>query len=259
MKLKTKLRGALFKSKRNLGKAAPTIMTVAAAAGVVATAVMAVKETPKALRLLEEKKAEKEEDLTILETVQTAWKCYLPAVGVGTATIAVIFGANVLNKKQQANLLAAYTAVDQSYRQYRKKVKDIFGEEDEAAIRKMVAEDEKKRPRAADDEVLFYDEWSNRYFSSTMERVLEAEYHFNRNFVLRGYSELNELYEFLGLPPTETGAMIGWSMGAGAELYGYQWIDFQHDLMQIDDGNGATMDCYFLRMPFEPTSDFMDY
>jgi hypothetical protein len=32
-----------------------------------------------------------------------------------------------------------------------------------------------------------------------------AEYHLNRNYILRGEAVINELYEFLGLEPTDWG------------------------------------------------------
>lgn len=66
---------------------ASTILTGLASIGVVTTAVMAVKATPKALRLLEEAEQEKGEELTKWEKVKTAGSSYIPSVIVGTATI----------------------------------------------------------------------------------------------------------------------------------------------------------------------------
>ena len=102
---------------------------------------------------------------------------------------------------------------------------------------------------------LFFEEYSGRFFESTEEDVVLAEYHFNRNFVLRGYAELNELYEFLNLSPTESGAVLGWSIGAGEVFYGYQWIDFEHRKVIREDG----AEYYAITMPFIPTADYMDY
>ena len=101
---------------------APTILTCAGGIGVVATSVMAVKATPKALQLLEEAKAEKGDDLTKLEVVVVAGPAYIPAMVTGAATIACIFGANVLNQCQQASLASAYALIDNSYKEYKKKV-----------------------------------------------------------------------------------------------------------------------------------------
>ena len=38
-----------------------------------------------------------------------------------------------------------------------------------------------------DENRLFYDEYSRRYFESSVSRVLQAEYHLNRNFVMSGH------------------------------------------------------------------------
>ena len=84
-----------------------TILTCIGAVGVVATAVMAVKATPKALERIEHAKEEKGEDLTVLETINVAGPVYIPAAVTGVATIACIFASNTLNKHQQAMLTSA--------------------------------------------------------------------------------------------------------------------------------------------------------
>lgn len=104
---------------------------------------------------------------------------------------------------------------------------------------------------------MFFDSFSNRYFWSTIEDVREAEYHFNRNLALRGYAELNEFYEFLGLEPTAFGATVGWSLEAGAAFYGYSWVDFYHEYYPSDDPDIPPY--YTICVPFGPTADFMDY
>ena len=49
------------------------------------------------------------------------------------------------------------------------------------------------------------------------EQVLMAEYHLNRNYILRGEAVINELYEFLGLEPTDWGAEAGWHIKHGTD------------------------------------------
>ena len=86
---------------------ASTILTCLAATGVIATAVMAVKGTPKALTSLENAKEEKEEELTKLEKFKIAGPVYVPAIITGAATIACIFGSNIISKNQKAALKSA--------------------------------------------------------------------------------------------------------------------------------------------------------
>ena len=118
----------ISKSQLFLKRNAPTILTCMGGVGVVATTVMAVKATPKALTLLEEAKEEKGEVLTELEVVKTIAPCYIPTILMGAATISCIFGANILNKRQQASLASAYALLSTSYKEYKDKVEEMMGE-----------------------------------------------------------------------------------------------------------------------------------
>lgn len=106
-----------------------TILTCVGAVGVVATAVTAVKATPKAMVLLNAAKKEKGEPLTKLEMIKVAGPVYIPSILIGTGTIACVIGSNVLNKQHQAALVSAYTMLDQSYKEYRAKTEELYGEE----------------------------------------------------------------------------------------------------------------------------------
>lgn len=234
-----------------------TILTSIGAIGVVATSIMAVKATPKAIKLLEEAKEEKGENLTKLEKVKVAAPVYIPSILIGASSIACIFGANALNKRSQASLMSAYALLDNSYKEYKNKVNDIYGDDADSNIKHELVKDkyEENDISVDDDKMLFLEMISGRYFESTVEEVLLAEYHFNRNFALRGYASLNELYEFLNLPKTDYGDKLGWSMEAGDAFYGYSWVDFFHEKLEFDDG----MECCVITMPFEPTPDYEGY
>lgn len=238
-----------------LKKNAGAILTVIGAVGVVATAVMSAKATPKAIELLEEAEAEKGEELTLTEKVLTAAPAYIPSAGIGVATLVCIFGANVLTMKQQATLASAYALLNRSYATYKQKAGEFYGDDANAKICTAVAEEQRTKSKfePSDEKLTFYLMDCDRYFESTKEEVLSAEYHFNRNFILRGYANLNELYEFLGLPKTEEGEQLGWSIDAGFDFYGYAWVDFDHDICQTDDG----MEYCIISMPFAPHPDYV--
>jgi hypothetical protein len=107
-----------------LKRGSPIILTGIGAAGVVITSVMAVHATPKALKLIhKDSRINHDGDpyaYTKVEAIQSAWKCYIPSVLIGTSTIVCIFGANILSRRQQAALTSAYTMLSESYKQYRK-------------------------------------------------------------------------------------------------------------------------------------------
>ena len=113
----------IHRSKHFLSRNGSTILTIMGGVGVVATSVMAVKATPKALQLLDKAEQEKGEKLTKLETVKVAAPVYIPTVLIGTSTLICVFGANVLNKHKQASLASAYALIDTSFKEYKKKVK----------------------------------------------------------------------------------------------------------------------------------------
>lgn len=243
-----------------------TVLTCAGAVSMITTTVLAVKATPKALKALNEAKEEKGEELTVLETVRVAGPSYIPTVLIGTSTIACIFGANILNKRQQAAMMSAYALLDNSYKEYKAKLKELYGEETHQEIVNAIAVEKAKEVGITaeslctntcltDDEscgepVLFYEEWSGRYFESTIEQVITAQYHINRNLVLRGYVTLNELYEFLGLKITEYGDTLGWAVED--EFY---WLDFNHHKATMDDG----LECFIIETPWGPSPDFLEY
>lgn len=223
----------------------------------IATTVTAIKATPKAIAKLEQAKQEKGEDLTKLEMVQVTAPAYIPTVLIGAATITCMFGANALNKRQQASIMSAYALLDSSYKDYRKKVEDLYGEEVDTHIKKEVAKDKYKEAdiTISKDKELFYDLFSERYFESTIEDVQRAEYRINRNLVMRDYAYLNEFYEEIGLDPIESGDRYGWSTAANMDLYWQSWIDFSHGKMEMDDG----LECRIVEMQCEPILDFEDY
>lgn len=235
----------------------PTILTCIGAAGVVGTAVLTGKAVVKASKLLEEAKEEKGEDLTPMETLQVAGPTYIPAVLTGVATITCIFGANALNKKKQAAILSAYTLLDRSYKDYKEKVEELYGEGAGRNVRNKLAKDKyDENDISVDaDKQLFYDEFSERYFESTMEKVLEAEYELNHIIARDCGVFLNEFYELLGIGTVDYGDYMGWSSFALVETYWYCWIEFEHTKVIMDDG----LECTIISMKQEPIFDPENY
>ena len=233
-----------------------TILTVQGGAGVVATAVTAVKATPKAIKLIEVYEEQKGEDLTTLEKVKVAGPHYIPAILIGAGTIACIFGTNVLNKRNQASLMSAYALIDNSYKAYKKKVKELYGEEAHKEVISSIAKDKYTDDiRVSDNNILFYDEFSHRYFESTLEDVIKAEYNTNRQLQYNGVVYLNEYYEFLGLEPSQVGTELGWSSDILESHYCAEWIEFDHEKVILED----CLECCIITLRYEPVIDFAYY
>jgi len=241
-----------------LRRSSPTILTALGIVGVVGTAVTAVRATPKALRLIKAKKDELETDkLTPMELVQTTWRCYIPSVLIGIGTVTCIVGIGVMDKRNQAALMSAYTMLNESYKQYRKAAKKVYGDDADSKIQAEVA---KETYISADglgvysadmdpesEKILCYDMFSKRYFTATMAAIVNAQYHINRNLQLRGYTTINEFYNFIGLDGIKYGDEIAWAMDDLMEG-GIMWLDFENHRTVMEDG----LECCVISAVLEP-------
>lgn len=240
-----------------LSRNGSTILTCMGGVGLVATAVLTAKATPKAMTRVEDAREEKGEELTKVETVVAAAPAYIPPFITGVATLACMFGANALNKRQQASLISAYALLDNSYKEYKKKVGELYGEDANENVKAEIAKDkyEESDIKPANGMKLFYDEFSGRIFESTVEKVQEAEYNINRDLSMYGFATLNEFYDYLGLVPIDSGDEFGWSTDSNTDYYGQEWIDFGH----LKTTMGDDLECIQIVMFSEPTLDWNDY
>lgn len=248
-----------YKSKVVFKKHGSTILTCAGAVGLVATAVSVGKATPKVMNLIEENEAEKGSELTTVEKIRIAAPHYIPAVLIGAGSIACMFGANALNKKQQASITSAYALLDNSFKQYKGKIEELYGEGANMRVREEIAKDKYEEEPIlieSDGKQLFYDDWSGRYFESTMADVIKAEADLNKE--LHSMCDgvyLNKWYELIGLDPIPEANELGWSTSILSEMYWAYWIEFDHETVVMEDG----LECVIIVMRYEPTIDFAYY
>ena len=245
---------------RFIKRNASTILTCAGAVGVVSTAVMAVKATPKAMSLLDDAMEEKGEQLTTWEKIVVAGPTYAPAVITGAATIACIFGSNVISKHQQASIMGAYALLDNSYKEYKKKVEELYGEEAGEKIREEIAKDKYTDDNDSEDnkQELFFDFYSGRYFRSTKERVLMALYETNRRIVSDYAVGLNEFYGLLGLEPIPEYECLGWGYGELHSMYWSSWIDFslEDTIIEEETEYSDGVECTILNILMDPFPNY---
>ena len=232
-----------------------TILTCIGAIGVVVTSVMAVKATPKAMRIVEQAKEEKQEKLTKFETFKAVAPVYIPATIAGLSTIACIFLANILNKRSQASLISAYSVLNNSYKYYKNKAEELYGEGANKKIREEISKDKYEDIDRTEGNQLFYDFYSGRYFESTIETVRLAEYETNRSMSVNGEVSLNEFYKILDLPHDSIYDELGWSSAQIYETYHHPWIEFDHEDFVGDDG----LECCIIYMPIEPLPGYLDH
>ena len=242
---------------------ASTILSVLGVAGVIATTVTAVKATPKAMEFVKKAEKEKGEKLSKWEKVNAAGVAYIPTALVGTATVACILGANLVSRRQQATLMSAYALLDRSYKDYKNKANELYGDGAGKQILEGIAKDKYTGYKSSGDDgkELFYDFYSGRYFESTKEHVMWAQYEVNRSLFVNYAVGLNEYYDLLGLEEKPEYEMLGWSCGQMEEMYGHPWIEFEHEEIILDGDSeyDEGLKCTIINMPLSPFVDYLEY
>lgn len=221
---KIKFKPLIKTIRSGLAKHSPAILTALGITGMIGTTVLAVKSTPKALDLIENKKEELDKDeLTVVETVKATWKCYIPATITCVTSAACLIGASSVHAKRNAALATAYKLSESALIEYRDKVVETIGEKKEQSVRDAIAKDHVEKNPVTNNEVIItdkgytlcYDELSGRYFYSDIEKIKKVANELNRQMLNDMYVSLNELYYELGLEGTKLGEQMGWNVDRG--------------------------------------------
>lgn len=242
-----------FASKRS-----PEILTGIGIAGMITTTILAVRATPKALELIEEKKEEESiDELSSFEVVKVAWKPYIPAMVTCVASTACLIGASSVNTKRNAALATAYKLSETALSEYRDKVVETIGEKKERIVRDKVAEERVKKNPVSKNEVIItgngktlcFDPISGRYFMCSIETIKKAENTLNKQMLhdISGYVSLNEFYDELGLDHTSVGNDLGWNTN--------QLIDIDFSSQLNDNGEPSVVLDYLVA----PKCDYYNF
>lgn len=228
-----------------MNKNMKAILTCLSCVGIVGVGVSAVHDTNKHL----------EEKLSFKEYVRRYWKDYIPTLVVGTATITSVITNHVLTTKDVKGLCTIAAGSTALLADYKSEMKRQLTTEQYKGIVKGVAE---KRAWVRDaklhtisvqnivstsneineePDTLFYDEFSDTWFYSTLYNVKNAMYHFNRNFQIGGGEiSVDEFYNFLGIEPEMKWPQDLYGFGLNLLESGIYWIDF--DICECEDKNG---------------------
>lgn len=205
-------------------KHSPEILIGMGIAGAASSVIFAVKATPKAMILLEEKRQELGvEKLEAKEIIKTAAPVYIPTAVSFGVSVACIVGASSVNARRNAALTAAYTLSESTLRTYRDKVLETVGEDKEREIRQKAAiEQQQKTPEpqtlvvsGAAGQLKCFDSLSGRYFVSTKNEIDKAVNEFNRQLRDDMRISLNDWYDLIGLDTNKLGDMLGWDIERG--------------------------------------------
>lgn len=207
------------------------VCTAGAVVGLVTTVTLAIKATPKAMQQLEYRKMELAEvKKHPVEAGKATWKCYIPTMISGIATVTCIMGAHHMSNKMYANAFAMYKLSETALKEFKDAAVEVVGDEKVEEIRDRVSE--KKMDQTVLPENirylsgengggdLFYDGLSGRFFMSDLEKVRRVVNDFNHAMITHSYTQsLNDFYDLLDLPYIELGTRIGWSANHLLEMH----------------------------------------
>lgn len=231
-------------------KNSPKVLFGAGIVGMVGSTVLACRATLKMDEVLEEAKGkmdtartlqhenysdlDRSRDITLirLQTGTKIVKLYAPAIILGGVSIAALTRShNILNRRNAA-LTAAYAALEKGFDEYRARVIEKYGEDQDRDFRygtqQVEVTDEKGKKkivkRVSTDEPSIYARFFD-YGSSSWSK--EPEYnlmflHCQQNYAndllrSRGHVFLNEVYDMCGIPRSKAGAVVGWVLSKNGE------------------------------------------
>lgn len=239
-------------------KHSPEILLITGITGVVTSAVMACKATTKVDAIVEESKKsidmihegmeagnicdveyteeDGKKDLAIvyIQTGVKFAKLYGPSVLLGLTSIGCILASNNIIHKRNVALSAAYTAIDRSFKGYRSRVIERFGESMDRELRYNIKTQEVKEtvvdeetgkkktvkstvsvvdPNTYSDYARFFDEYCAGWTKDAEYNLMflrQQQNYANELLKSRGHLFLNEVYDMLGIDRTKAGNIVGW-------------------------------------------------
>lgn len=264
-------------------KHAPTILTGAGTVGLVGTAVLASRATltykeliadevmvitdgPNLMKRNEhytEEEFRKDRIVCYSRIVTKTVKHYAPTIALGVASVAAFWWSHSIQSKRIAGLAAAYTALDASYRKYKKSVASVIGEESMKKVEEKILDDV-----VFTDEPFEYDKMAesvipeyspyariideNASVWDPSDDITELNIHSQLNYMndilrTRGYLFLSDVYDALGIPRTPASQVVGWLWKKGDGDHYVSFGDIEgHRIKFWDDSRRREIANYLL-------------
>lgn len=281
MKNKTEImksvNGVTSKAVMKLKKHSPEILVVAGIAGTVVSAVLACKATTKVAEILDETKGtldtihdgmetgaingqeyttedgKKDTVVVYAQTGMKLAKLYGPAIILGTLSITSILASNNILRKRNVALGAAYAAIDKSFKEYRGRVIERFGEQvdtelkygikakkfEEIEVDPETGKEKKVKktvmvadPNLQSDYAVYFDSKSRNYETNPdyNRMFLKAQQAFaNDKLQTRGHLFLNEVLDDLDLPRTPAGQIVGWTKNGPDGYVNFRIVEVERE------------------------------
>ena len=203
-----------------LSKNAPMLLNVLGGGGLITTVVFAVKATPKAVKLLDERKEkEQKEKLSKAEVVETCWKTYLPTIGMAGLTLLCFFGAQGINASRQAAIAGLYSMTRKDLEAYQAKIEEKFGPKEAEDVRNKISAERMAKVDVSPQslimtgtgDTIFIEDITEQAIVSSLPKIYEAQAEISQKIEDEKMVEVNEWFKKIGLPVTILGEKLFWS------------------------------------------------
>ena len=252
-----------------LQKNSPTLLFGAGLAGMIGSTVLACRATLKMDEVLGEAKTkietakglehddystkdrQKDISLIYIQTSVSIVRAYAPAIIIGGLSVAALTRSHIILTRRNAALMSAYAALEKGFAEYRARVVEKYGEEEDRNLRydghTVTIEDGKKKTRELKTGLIgpsIYARWFNAD-SGSWDMDPNVNYfflkcqqnHANDLLKARGHIFLNEVYDMLGMARSEAGSVVGWIMGAGDDYVNFGVL--------MDNGDECIVDFFY--------------
>lgn len=287
-----KASSALGKVNIKLRKHSPELLIAAGVVGTVVSTVLACKATTKLSTILDESKgnietihkckndkemeerysqedAKKDLAIVYIQTGVKIAKLYAPAVVLGTISIAGIVASNNILRKRNVALAAAYATVDKSFKEYRSRVVERFGDDVDKELRynikakkieEMIKDPESGKEKKSkttvnvaaptvDDYARFFDK-TCRHYEENMNynlMLLRSQQQLaNDKLVADGFLFLSDVYDMLGITRTKMSQSVGWIYKPDGNSNGDNFVDFGVMVVKRETEDGGYEDAILM-------------
>lgn len=281
-------------------KHSPEILVITGIVGMVGAAVLACKATTKISKISEEHKKQLDDVQYVLENQPDEYsiedskkdtriiyiktglkyvKIYAPSIVLAGASIACILASHGILKKRNAALAAAYATMDETFKKYRERVIERFGETVDKELKYGVKAEQietteidegsgkskkvKKTINVADKDLggspyaMWFDETTSDAFQrgSSDYNIMflrQRQSYFNDILDARGFLFLGDVYEGLGIERSKCSQIVGWVKDAGGDNF----VDFGFEILPVKDVNGEYEDK--IKLDFNVMGNILD-
>jgi hypothetical protein len=216
---------------------APALLTAFGAVGVVTTAVLTGKASFEAAQKIADaesvgnmKRSAGEDRFVLSKTdkLKLVAPLYVSAVSSGILTTGAVVMAHRVSSRRAVALAAAYAMSEGRLEEYQEKVKEKLGVKKEEEVRDEISASRVQRDynentvifSPLDGKVLIRDDYSGRFFWSSVEAVNRAVNEINReiHISISNAQTLSDFYDHLDLDHISTSDYFGWNTDEPCEV-----------------------------------------